>query len=73
MRLLSERTNLADIKSVKIDPSLTAAKRAEQYLEQIKDPTCFLCDGVVVRVRFDPDGGELRDRLKNYFIGCKQA
>ena len=68
-----DRTKLVDIQSVKINPSLTAAQRAEQYLEQIKNPYCFLCGGSVVRVSFDTNGGDLQARLKNYFINSKKA
>ena len=68
-----DRTNLVDIKSIKINPSLTAAQRAEQYLKQIKNPYCFLCGESVVRVRFAPDGGDLQSKLKNYFVSCKTA
>ena len=67
------RENLVDIQTVHVDPALSAIQRAEQYLRQIRNPYCFLCGDSVVRVRFAQDGGELKDRLKNYFISCKQA
>jgi len=68
-----DRTKLVDIQSVKIDPALTAAQRTEQYLEQIKNPYCFLCGGSMVRVSFDANGGDLQTRLKNFFVSCKKA
>lgn len=68
-----DRTKLVDIQSVKINPSLPAAQRAERYLEQIKNPYCFLCGGSVVRLRFADGGEDLRARLKNYFTSCKKA
>ena len=68
-----DRSQLVDIQTVKIDPSLPVAQRAAQYLEQIRDPYCFLCNGAVVRLRFDPEGGDLKSHLKNYFISCKQG
>ncbi len=68
-----DRTKLVDIHTIKIDRDLSAAERAEQYLEQIRNPYCFLCGESVVRVRFDPDGGELKSKLKNYFVSCKKA
>ena len=68
-----DRSRLVDIQSIKINPGLTAVQRAEQYLEQIKNPYCFLCGDSVVRVRFDPEGAELKSRLKNYFVSCKKA
>jgi len=68
-----DRSQLVDIHTIKLDKNLTAAQRAEQYLEQIRNPYCFLCGESVVRVRFTPDGGELKDHLKNYFVSCKKA
>jgi len=65
--------NLVDIRTVNLDPSLPAAQRVEQYLAQIKNPYHFLCGDSVVRVSFHEDGGELKDRLRNFFISCKQA
>ncbi|MDR2688063.1 MAG: hypothetical protein LBB75_09940 [Oscillospiraceae bacterium] len=67
-----ERAELVDINTVHIDPALPAAERAAQYIAQIKNPYCFLCSGAVVRLKFDPNGGDLKSHLKNYFISCKQ-
>jgi len=68
-----DRTALADIHAIKIDRNLPAARRAEQYLGQIRNPYCFLCGDSVVRVRFAEDGGDLKSHLKTYFISCKKA
>ena len=68
-----DRASLVDIHTIKSGKNLTAARRAEQYLEQIRNPYCFLCGDSVVRVRFTEDSGDLKDRLKNYFVSCKKA
>lgn len=68
-----ERAELVDIKTVRIDPDLPTAERAAQYIAQIKNPYCFLCNGAVVRLKFNPEGNDLKSHLKNYFIACKQA
>ena len=68
-----DRASLVDIHTVKLDKDLPAAQRAEQYLEQIKNPYCFLCGDSVVRVRFADGGGDLGTHLKNYFASCKKA
>ena len=69
----AERAQLVDIDSVHIDPNLPAAQRAADYIRQIKDPCCFLCNGAVVRLKFNPEGKDLKAHLKNYFIACKQG
>ncbi|MCL2106453.1 MAG: hypothetical protein FWH26_05255 [Oscillospiraceae bacterium] len=68
-----ERGLLVDINTVHIDPALPPAERAAQYIEQIKNPYCFLCNGAVVCLKFNPEGGDLKTHLKNYFISCKQG
>jgi hypothetical protein len=70
---VEERAALVDINTVNVDPTLPSAKRAEQYVAQIKNPDCFLCNGVVVHLEFDSQGGDLKTHLKNYFIACKQG
>ena len=49
-----DRAALVDISTVHIDPALPPAERAAQYIAQIKNPDCFLCNGVVVHLQFDP-------------------
>ena len=68
-----DRASLVDIHTIKIDKNLPALQRASAYLEQIRNPYCFLCGGSVVRLRFADDGGDLRTHLKNYFVSCKKA
>ena len=68
-----ERAQLVDIKTVKINPDLPPAERAADYIRQIKDPYCFLCNGAVVHLKFNPEGGDLKSHLRNYFISCKQG
>ena len=43
---------LVDISTVKISPNLSAPERMKQYVEQIKNPYCYLSHGVVVKISF---------------------
>lgn len=67
-----DKTELVDIQTVRIDPLQSAAKRMESYLEQIKNPYCFLCSGSVVRVRFE-DSTDLTNKLENFYIRMKKG
>jgi len=67
------RAELVDINTVHIDPSLPPAERAAEYIRQVKNPYCFLCNGAVVRLKFNPEGKDLKSHLKNYFIASKQG
>jgi hypothetical protein len=60
--------DLADIRNVKIDPSLPKAERQKSYLRQIKNPYLYRCGDMVVRVSFSNNGATLEDRLKQYLL-----
>jgi len=68
-----ERAELVDISTVYINPDLPPAERAADYIRQTKDPCCFICNGAVVHLKFNPEGKDLKTHLKNYFIACKQG
>ena len=63
--------NLADIRDVKIDPSLSQAERKQSYLNQIKNPRLYRCGDVIVRVSFADTGVTLEDRLKQYLLSSR--
>lgn len=47
-----EPTTLVDIRTVKISPYLTKEEKMQEYIAQIKNPYCYLCNGIVVKVSF---------------------
>ena len=67
------REELVDIQSVHIDTALPIAERVQNYIAQIKNPYHFLHGDSAVNISFAPDGTDLKTRLKNYFISCKQG
>ena len=67
----ADRSGLVDITQVKVDTALPAAERMENYLDQIKNPYCFLCGETRVRVRFKPEGQELKSKLTSFFSTLK--
>lgn len=46
------RDELVDIADVKINTDLPVEERIKDYIRQIKNPYCYLCNGVVVRISF---------------------
>ena len=46
------RDELVDIADVKINTGLPVEERIKDYIRQIKNPYCYLCNGVVVRISF---------------------
>lgn len=68
-----DKSGLVDIRGIKIDTNLPPEQRMIDYLEQIKNPYCFLCGDSAVRVRFEPMGVELRSKIKDFFISMKKV
>lgn len=60
-----DKETLVDIRDVKADPSLPRMERMLDYIRQIKNPYCYLCNGTVVKVSF---AGErtLEDCITDY-------
>ena len=66
-----DRNTLVNVEDIKIDPSLSEDEKMISYLEQVKNPYCFLVGDTPVRVRFNPNGKLLEKALGDYFIGLK--
>lgn len=47
-----DRNELVDLKGVTIKTNLPVEERIKDYIEQIKNPYCYLCNGVVVKISF---------------------
>lgn len=67
-----DRQALARMEEVVVDTALPAARRVLAYLEQVKNPYCFLCGNTPVKVCFAPDGKDLGETVKSYFMGRKR-
>ena len=52
---------LAELDDVKIDTSLPAEKRMEQFVEQIKNPLCYKKDGIIIKNVYKNGGAKLED------------
>ncbi len=57
---------LKDISEVKIDKGLSREERIAQFIEQIGNPYCFKCNGMVVKLSFADTDITLEDRLEEY-------
>lgn len=66
------KNELADLSAIHIRQDLPQVEKILDFLEQIKNPYCFLCGDVPVRVCFTDDGSKLGQTLENYFIRIKQ-
>ena len=61
-----DKTKLVDITTVKINLQDTPEKKMKDYIEQVKNPYCFLCNGYVVKLEFSDGDKSIEDCLINY-------
>lgn len=47
-----DRKRLVDIKDVRINTDLPDTERMMDFVQQIGNPYCYLCNGMVVKTRF---------------------
>ncbi|MGN0358398.1 MAG: DUF6870 family protein [Blautia sp.] len=57
---------LVDIATVEVDCSLPRAEQMKQFLEQIKNPYLYKCNGVVVKIAYATTESTIEDRLEQY-------
>jgi len=67
----ADRNSLVNIDTVKIDASLPIEERMLSFLEQIKNPYCFLVGNAPVKVIFKNKGRTLDDAVKNFLTDLK--
>ena len=63
------RTDLRDIREVKIDPTLSKNERIQSFISQIGNPYCYLDGEIVVSISYADTDVSLEDRLKSYAYG----
>lgn len=61
-----DRDTLVERSTVKLDPGLSRKERILSFIEQIKNPYCYLDDGVVVKISFMDTDATLEERLEEY-------
>lgn len=62
------KESLVDIRDVKIDISKERDERISDYIRQIKNPYCFQCNGIIVKLNFSQSEGTLEEKLTDYFL-----
>ena len=56
-----DKATLVDIKDVKIDIKKTVQEKTSEYIKQIKNPYCFLCNGYAVKLEFSENEKSIED------------
>ncbi len=61
-----DRNSLVDMNTVKIDPSLPQKERMQEFIRQIKNPYCYLDQGIVVKISFS--GEKTMDQCLAHYL-----
>lgn len=67
------KKELVDITAIHIRQDLPYHEKILAFLDEIKNPYCFLCGDVPVKVCFSEDGTEIGQTLQDYFIRIKRG
>ncbi len=62
------KESLIDIKDVTIDMEKGKQERITEFFQQIKNPYCFVCNGMIVKMHFNGSEKTLEEKLDSYFL-----
>ena len=64
-----DKSTLAQIGDVKIDPKLSKGERINEYIRQLKNPYCYLDGDTVVKISFSETDRTIEDCMHSYLAG----
>ena len=62
------KESLIDIKDVTIDMEKGKQERISEFFQQIKNPYCFVCNGMIVKMHFNGSEKTWEEKLDRYFL-----
>ncbi len=62
------KESLVDIKDVTINMDKQKQERISDFLQQIKNPYCFICNGIIVKISFSSNKQTLEELLERHFL-----
>ena len=62
---------LEEIEKIEINSSLSARERWVDFAEKIKNPFCFICNGMVVKVSYSETKESLENKLVQLCISME--
>ena len=61
------KESLVDISTVNIDKTADIVSRVRSFVEQIKNPFCFICDDVIVKLSYCQNGVDFNSCTRTMF------
>lgn len=59
---------LMDIDTIKIRKEISKEERLKDFIENIKNPFCFKCNGIIVKAVYNDNGETLEEKLVSLFL-----
>ncbi len=67
----TDRRQLTDISAVSINQNVPAGERLNKFVQDTRNPYCFMSGKTPVKIEFAQAGRPLDETLTDYFIGLK--
>ena len=67
------RESLVDIRNVSVDSNLPFIEKAEMFLAQIKNPYCFKCGDVIVKINYANTETTIDDCMEGFYRSLRTA
>lgn len=64
-----DRNTLVQRNSVKVNPKKDKAERVKEYVEQMRNPYCYLDGKTVVKISFANTSRTIEDCMRGYLSG----
>jgi len=61
-------TELMELTEIQIDESLPKQERILDFIKKIRNPYCFKCNGVIIKLEFSNEGMSFEDGMVQYLI-----
>ena len=62
---------LEDLDKIDVDKSLTKEERLLDFITKIKNPFCFICNGMVVKTSYSNTKDSLEDKLVQFCLSME--
>ena len=66
-----DKNTLVDINNIKVDQNLSPAERIKEFIRQIKNPYCYKCKDLIIKIKFEETNDKFEDILKKYNDGVQ--
>lgn len=60
------KQDLIDIKDVYIKRQQSKEEKIKSFIKQVKNPYCYRCGNVVVKVSYEVDVATMQEKMENY-------